>query len=363
MKICHVASAHDPFDGRIFKRECTSLAKEFEVYLVIPYNQDVIKNGVHILGVDIPEGRFSRQLYRGRILKRMREVNADVYHFHEPELLPLALKMKRSGKKVIYDSHENTPAMILNMSYFPKWFRKIASPIYEKYENYVLKRIDGVVSVDPKIVERLKRSNPNTVMVTNYPSYKENVYCAEKKNRICFTGAIGPLWLIDNIVKGVYGTNIEVVLAGYSSDEYMMELKSLPASSQVVYKGIIPHQKALAIQQESFAACALLDYGDIVGGKWGTLGNTKLFEYMMAGTPIIATDFILWKDIINKYQCGICVNPHNIEEIHNAIAYLQTHPDEVRRMGENGMKAAKEVFNWASQEKILIDFYNKIILS
>lgn len=361
IKICHVASAHDPFDGRIFERECTSLAKIYDVYLVIPHKEDVVRNDVHLLGVDIPEGRFSRQFYMGRIFKRMEEVDADVYHFHEPELLPLGLKMKKRGKKVIYDSHENTPAMILNMRYLPKWIRKIASPLYEKYENYALKKFDGVISVDPKIVERLKKNNPNTVMVTNYPKYKEIETKEKRANSICFTGAIGPNWLVDNIVKSVKDIDVNVILAGFTSDEYLDKLKELSSWNKVEYKGIVPHQSALDIQRTSFAAFALLDYGVIVGGKWGTLGNTKLFEYMMAGTPLICTDFILWKEILDKYKCGICVNPHKIEEISNAIRYLQTHPNEAKIMGENGKRASKEYFNWSTQETILLDFYKETV--
>lgn len=361
IKICHVTSAHLPFDTRIFVRECTSLAKKYEVYLIVPNTEDCIKNGVHILGVSMPTGRFSRQRHMKDIFKKMVEVNADLYHFHEPELIPNGLKIKKRGKKVIFDSHEDVPSTILDMRYFPIWLRKVGSKTYTIYEKYALKKYDGIISVDTRIVERLRRINPNTVMVTNYPIYEEIPGNERDPQKVCFTGNVGHLWLPDKIIESIKDLDVQLILAGYSSEEFIDGLRQLPAWSKVDYKGFLPHKDAQIIQTQCIAGFALLDYGIIVGGKWGTLGNTKFFEYMMAGTPLIATDFILWKEIIEKYECGICVNPHDVNEIAKAIKYLQDHPEEVKRMGENGKKASREIFNWSTQESILFDFYRNIV--
>ncbi len=362
IRICHVTSAHRPFDSRIFSKECISLSKAYDVYLIAPNIDDCERDGIHVIGVSIAQKRFRRQIEKKKILKRMMEVDADVYHFHEPELIMYGLKMKKKGKKVIFDSHEDSPATILDMRYFPVWLRKTGSKVYEWFEKYALKKFDGVISVDPRIVDRLKKINQNTEMITNYPKYEEYNIGWERQNQACFTGNIGRLWCPQSIVQGIYGLDVKLVLAGFSSEEYISEnLKVLPAWTQVEYTGLLPHDEALKIQGKSFAAFALLDYGVIVGGNWGTMGNTKIFEYMMTGTPIICTDFILWKKIIDKYQCGICVNPHNIKEIHDAVEYLQNHPEEVKRMGENGRNASREVFNWDTQEKVLLDFYKSTV--
>ena len=100
-KICHVTSAHQPFDGRIFERECTSLAKHYDVYMIVPNTEDCDCNGVHVLGVHIPQGRLKRQFYIKDIYKRMVDVDADIYHFHEPELFPYALKIKKRKGKIV----------------------------------------------------------------------------------------------------------------------------------------------------------------------------------------------------------------------------------------------------------------------
>ena len=95
--------------------------------------------------------------------------------------------------------------------------------------------------------------------------------------------------------------------------------------------------------------------------NYGTIGNTKIFEEMMAGLPVLCTNFVLWKAFVDRYQCGICVDPDNDAEIENALRYLIDHPEEARRMGENGRRAIKEAFNWGVEEKKLFALYEEIV--
>ena len=95
-------------------------------------------------------------------------------------------------------------------------------------------------------------------------------------------------------------------------------------------------------------------------GEEGTLGNTKLFEYMEAGLPVICSNNKLWKEIINKYNCGIAVNPNNKEEIKDAIVALKDNPDKAKIMGENGRKAIENEYNWLTQEKKILLLYDNL---
>ena len=82
---------------------------------------------------------------------------------------------------------------------------------------------------------------------------------------------------------------------------------------------------------------------------------------MAMGLPVICTDFDLWKDIIDRYHCGICVEPGDQKAIAEAIWYLQTHSEERLEMGRNGQRAVWEEFHWGTQEPILLEFYQKIL--
>ena len=81
---------------------------------------------------------------------------------------------------------------------------------------------------------------------------------------------------------------------------------------------------------------------------------------MQLGVPVIATDFILWKEIIDKYQCGIYVEPKNVEAIKRAIQYLFTETEIARKMGMNGRRAITECYNWKNEEQTLFKLYKVI---
>ena len=132
----------------------------------------------------------------------------------------------------------------------------------------------------------------------------------------------------------------------------------------VDYAGQIDYDKLFPFMQECSAGMAIRTYADPnVGYKKGSLGVNKFFEYMMAGIPIICSASEVWTEIIEKYNCGILVDPDNCDSISNAILYLINNPDTAKKMGDNGHKAAQEFFNWSTQERILFDMYRLVLHS
>lgn len=111
--------------------------------------------------------------------------------------------------------------------------------------------------------------------------------------------------------------------------------------------------------KKAIAGMAILKT-DTQVGRNGTLGNTKLFEVMEAGRPVICSDLKLWREIVERYSCGICVDSDDTDAIADAIRYLSEHIDESHKMGDNGRRAVEMVFNWSTQEKTLYAFYENI---
>ena len=89
---------------------------------------------------EVPKSRLKRILFfTKKIYKAALKLDSDIYHIHDPELLPTAAKLAKRGKIVIFDSHENVTGQIEEKTYIPKLFRKIIAKVYSVFEKNVLK--------------------------------------------------------------------------------------------------------------------------------------------------------------------------------------------------------------------------------
>lgn len=366
LKICYFTSK-SASDVRVFEKECTSLVKAgYEVYLVSPNAKEEIKNGVHIIGVPFSKkGIFSRLFILPKHLYRQAlKINADIYHFNDPESLPYGSKLKRKGKKVIFDSFEDHPALLFEKKSLPYIVRYFLSKIYSIYEFYKCKKFDGLILCYHWTQERLNKACKNNQLVFNFPILKENVVNIEDSHSsaICYAGLFSRMWNIENIISALAKLeDVQFNLAGHGSNSILEKYKGNEGWSKVNYLGQIKHEDVYdRVYSKSFIGMALLDYIPLCKGNVGNMSNNKLFEYLMAGLPLICTDFILWKEVVEKNNCGICVNPRNINEIVDAIKYLSENPDVAKQMGQNGRKIVLEKYNWECEEKKLIDVYRSL---
>ena len=369
-KICHLTSVHFIDDVRIVK-ECTSLAANgFDVTLIACGDSafEDMKNGVKRISLYVPvKNRLQRMIKRTKAVKqRAFQLNADIYHFHDPELMPLGLKLKKRNKLVICDVHEDFPLNILTKDWIPCILRHFIAGIMRFYEQKIAANYDAIISVTPQIVDRFKKVNEISFLITNYPilNDKSKMILEEKvSNTFCYAGTIEPLRMIHSIIQAMeLVPDARFLLAGEISNEYLDKLKKLPGWRNVIFLGLIPYQQVLSLYSKSAFGIVIENYHPVNYNNEGSLGITKLFEFMQAGLPVICSDFILYKEIVSTYKCGITVNPTNIYEIVEAINYLFKNPVEAKKMGENGQRAVRQKYNWTTQEKVLIAMYEKLSL-
>lgn len=366
IKVCHFTSAHNVDDIRIFHKECTSLVGAgYEVYLVGANTEEKIWNGVHIVSASIPpSGRISRMIKTSKaVYQKALSLNADIYHFHDPELLRFALKLKRKGKKVIYDSHENVPKQIMAKTWIPKLVRKPISVIFEKYENLIARRIDAVVTATASIRNRFILINSNTIDVNNYPLMHELVAETQwenKMNEICYIGGITKIRGLGEVVESLtYLKNVRLNLAGsfgQGDTAFETELKSSPVWNKVNELGYVNRPTVISIMLRS-------KVGIIT--SWPLPNHLeslaiKMFEYMSAGIPVVCSDFPMWKEMVDTDQFGICVNPLDPKEIAVAVQKLIDDPELSIRLGKNGRTAILEKYNWDIEKDKLFALYNRI---
>ncbi len=363
IKVCHVTSMHRVFDTRIFHKECASLSKKYEVYLVASNVENQIVDGIHIVGVKMPPHGIKKMLTTKPVIKAALAIDADVYHFHDPELIAAGLTMKRKGKKVIFDYHENYTEFLKTKTWIPKPLRLWASKIFSIYESRHLPKYDAIITVTPFILERLGKYNKRIYQITNYPFLQETKETRQWEKKVCFVGGIVPEWMFHTIIKALPSTNAKLELAGlYRPESYMEELKSQEGWKQVNYHGRIAYDEVFPLIKKCSAGLAVRTYKDPnMGYRKGSLGVNKFFEYMMAGVPVIASDMEVWRDVINKYHCGLIVDPENPQSIADAINFIISNPEEARKMGNAGRTAAEENYHWGTQEIILFQIYDELL--
>lgn len=360
MKICHITTAHPRYDVRIFHKECVSLAKEFsDVHLIVADGKaDEIISGVHIHDIGKPAGRRSRFLNSGKAaLNKALQINADIYHLHDPELLRVALKLKKSGAKVIYDSHEDLPRQILNKPYIPKFLRRSVSQIIEMYENKIVKKLSAVVAATPHIKDRFLSVNKNCIDINNYPKIDDIEIDSNWENRDFAIGYIGGIFRTRGIFEtldAIEGTDIKLHLAGnFSPTSLEDECTAHSAWKQVDFYGYLDRTGINNLLKKVRLGMVILE----ATPSYIYSLPVKMFEYMASGLPVIASDFPLWREIIDSEKCGICVNQTKPIEIREKIQNIIADTSLLQEMGRNGRKAVEEKYNWNIENQKLFCLY------
>ena len=369
-KICHITTAHQPFDDRIFHKECKTLAKNgYRVFLIAQHNNCEVIEGVHIIPLPIAKNRMQRiTIFPIKALLKAIKLKADIYHFHDPELIPIGVILKLIKRKiVIYDVHENYSKQILSKNYLPKKYRKIMSKIYKNIEFYSSLLFNGIITATDDILSNFYYHN-NAVSARNFPILgylpSRNKFKKEKHDEfiIIYEGGIfeerGIIQTINALELIDIPYKVQLYLYGkFDPPELERKAKNLKGFKKVIYKGYVEYRKIPLILEKADAGIACL----LPLPNYFAAFPNKLGEYMMAGIPVIASNFPLWKEIVEGNECGICVDPTKPEEIARAVKYLIDYPEESRRMGENGRKAVLEKYNWEIESKKLLKLYNKLL--
>lgn len=367
LKVAHLTSVHPRYDTRIFLKECTSLTKNYKTVLVVADGKgNNIKNDVSVYDVGKFKSRRNRIIKAPRaVLKKALEIDADLYHLHDPELIPMGLKLKKLGKKVIFDAHEDLPNQIQSKHYLNTFSKKTLSTAVKIYERFACSRLDGIVAATPHIRDKFLKINHNTIDINNYPRIEEFAISESTlivTNQVCYIGGLASVRGIKEMVNALELTKNQVTLkiAGNFADKNLEEkVIEMFGWQSVDFLGYIDREGINHALNSSIAGLVVLhptiSYIDSL--------PVKMFEYMCAGIPVIASDFPLWRSIIDDAQCGLCVDPLEPQEIADAIDYLVTHPDEAIAMGKKGRQAITEKYNWADEEAKLLSFYSKILES
>ncbi len=360
-KIFVFSSVHNWDDTRIYKKQCVSLAKRYHVILNAPAKKSIrFSDNFELISLAQWEKVSDRKNNRKELFRRIKDSDADVFHFHDPELIFIGLYIKFiKQKKVVYDIHENVAKQILDKEYIPsKFIRKIVSTVYWLLEQLVIRFMDGVVVAGEDIVSQYK----SKVVINNYPIVRTS-NLEKKDNCVVYIGKMNVIYGIYQIAEAVkilneeFGKKIYLKLIGEFDDK---KLEDEILSKYEKYIKFMGRKKQETVYEEvSKSLIGIVNYLPVPNHY--NLRSNKLFEYMECSIPVIYPNFVDWIEKLSKYNIGIPVDPMNHYKIAEAIQYLLENQDKASLMGSNGREAIENLFNWAAEEKKLNALYESLL--
>jgi len=367
-KVVHLTSVHDATDPRILHKECATLADGgYEVVIVAPGPHRILPHRVRHHSIDRPRNRVERLLRTiPRVFRAALSEKAHVYHLHDPELLGVGLLLRLRGARVIFDVHEDIVLDIRTKPWIPPSFRNGVAAVAGAVLRTVERKFTAIVPATPSIARSY--TNPNTVVVRNYPRLEElgsedgGPSFTQRPLNAIYVGAItrvrGVEQMVDAIAQPSLPAFARLVLAGTFEDRATRD----SAASRQGWRrtrdvGYLHRDQLSGALAQARAGLLVLQPFDSFEDSL----PTKLFEYMGAGLPVVASKFLRCREVIERYGCGIVGDPRDAAEIAEALKTLFLRPAQAQAMGVRGRRAVRENFEWNSEARNLIGLYERIV--
>jgi glycosyltransferase involved in cell wall biosynthesis len=299
-------------------------------------------------------------------------VRADFYHAHDLNTLPLAFAMaRRHGAKLVYDSHE----LYLDrnrfrpLSFFGRLF-------VQRIEAFLIRRCDGVITVNESIAEILRDrySIPLPTVVMNTPfRCDSSIDPGSRSLRSClpirsdhrillYSGGITFNRGLDKLIRSlVLLPDCHLIMMGYGAEAFVQELAELAEHEKVAdrlsFFGPVPSEEV-----SLYAASADLGVAPIENAclSYYYCSPNKLFEYIHAGLPVIASNFPEMCRVIDRHQIGEAFDPSDPADIARSVKKILDQPEKLPRLRENSRQAAA-FYNWEIESKRLLKLYRDLL--
>jgi glycosyltransferase involved in cell wall biosynthesis len=372
LKICILTTGHQALDNRIFYKQALSLRKKYEdITLIVPDDrEEYIQEGIKILGVQKADSLYGRFKLGDTVVAKALGVQADIYHFHDFELIYKVLPLKKAlpKAKLIYDVHEHYPDMMSMSRKVPKLLRPLATLIVDKSETYLAAKFDQLITADDAVQERFKKYNSRVDVIYNFSDFEPKEDPTEKEYDVIYQGGITLERGVFNLVQAIQlikdkFPELKMVFVGPFDDAQGKELvfkyiEEHNLAKHILFVGRVPHlQVEEYIRKSRVGVVTLLPLP-----KYYKNIPIKQFEYMSCGIPVVGSNLPPIERFLTSHNSGIIVDPTKPEEISKALSILLADPSLCKEMGDNGLKAVREEYNWGKMEERLFKIYERLSL-
>ncbi|WP_234735671.1 glycosyltransferase [Tellurirhabdus bombi] len=366
-RVLHISTAHRPYDPRIVYKQCPSLAERYEVYCAIPDADASVSADIHFIRLPFFKQVILRLLITcPLIVFKTIWLRPAIIHIYVPEFLPFAYLYRLLGASVVYEVQENLFKKMHLKSFNRGWL--LEKPFYW-LDHLARKHFFFVLTEHGYLNTYTNLSKPYAV-VYNYPllsflePYRRPYRQASDPVEFFYIGWISFERSLDTMLEA-----FALLKEDYPHFRFHLfgrrlftqeRLESVPAY-QTVKDNFIFYDYADQRQAFSYAAKAVAGLALLKPlGDYPESYTTKMFEYMALGLPVITSDFLLYQDVVERHDCGFCLNPYNAILLAEKLRYLIENPAAAEAMGQRGIEAAKTNYNWDIEKRKLINLYEII---
>ena len=366
-RVLLISTVHPSTDPRIVYKIAPVLANHYEVVLALP---DLLPQGQTGVSATIKLPRFRRLFFRlllchPVVLWKCLRLRPSVVHIFVPELIPIAFLFRLSGARVVYEIQENLYKKFGLKRYNNGFFFRY----YFRFFDHLARRNFHCIFTEDAYRAEYSALRYPSVVVHNYAdlTFLESLPIS--------TDVIdGPFFIYSGVIslERSFDTLVEalaIVIRTYPALKIHLygpcrltiaEMEALPhfniLRQHLVFYGYTDQRIALAQAHQAIAGLALLkpvgDYPDSY--------TTKLFEYMALGLPVVTSDFPLYQQVVETHRCGFCISPYDANALAEKLRWLLENPAERRLMGTRGREAVKNKYNWASEGRVLLEYYRSL---
>jgi glycosyltransferase involved in cell wall biosynthesis len=360
MKVCMLSSVHSADDIRIVEKEARSLSVLGHAVTVVarsPAPRD--RGDIEFRLIEMPAvSRWKRPWLNGRAAVALaRSTRPHVVHFHDPELIPLALMLKNQGCAVIYDVHEDVPADIYSKTWIPTLLHPVVARGAEWVEQATARHFDAIVAATPAIADRFRGYGARVSMVRNSVRLGEFVEPSpdtKRRRQAVYIGHTSFNRGLVEMVEACAAADLPLVLAGSIGAAEADWLRK--SAANVVSRGKLGRSEIAALLNESLIGLCLFHSEP----NHLHAMPTKIFEYMAAGLPVITSDLPKSREIVETADCGCSVSLDNPKALVDKLATLAADPRRATELGLAGRAAVSRDYNWEHDAAELGDLYREI---
>jgi glycosyltransferase involved in cell wall biosynthesis len=362
IRVVHVSSVHQAGDPRIFEKQCTSLRRA-------GYDVRLVATGQVPAHAELPVIAYRRSDHRvvrmtagvARAVVRAVAMRPKVVHLHDPELIPAVPFLRLLGIKVVFDSHEHIVASMPSKAYLRAGVRKVVQRFSALLVAMVDRTASAVVVATPAIATEFH--NPRTVVVQNFPVLDQWLDIGDRiraTNQLVYVGGItegrGAFGMLDAIERLGESHGARLALAGPVAPELLSRMQQHPGWRHADYVGVLDRaQVADLLARSTIGVVLLLPEPNYLRSQ-----PTKMFEYMAAGLPVLASDYPLWRELVLPAGTGAVADPLDVGSVVREAAHLLEHPEERAAMGRRGRELVETTRNWRVEAEHLVELYDEL---